>query len=706
MKELSYNEYEVLMTQGDWSSASTVPEAWLQLSKNYGDIYRRLLVNPIISGLLQQQDSLQEPPLFAALYQWLNEDGKSFEPLPDKPDSWYAAWSTRTLPQKIRILDIGCGDGYRGRWLKHKRVTYKGIDGSDQLVAAGQASKLDVNLDNLELPGVIAKNLSNWNGEHPHWIFLITVLDHLKNPQQLLSEIAQLYDYGDEGNIFVVTCNPRFYRQPITTDGSKPTTVEIETIKEGDAHVQVYFRTRTHLRRLFRDAGLHVIDELSPWLPNLLAYLRGEIREEAFNGAIPPLHFWLLRAQSTKRSSVSKPEIQAWANELASLSSIRQKATGELLAALMEHDEHLCEKLYWRKIPPGVPVTSRVNLGGRLFVPRRGTFELYEGSARSLTQPLTDTIPVLRFERDEYFGELELFIQDEERARMYTRSVYAAPQQPAGLRESPELLEIPSDVVQRLMKNPNGLGSPMLGALRRKVLDTLLTPPRTHWEKALVSGKAKGSLKTTKRDVVTAAALVAQALEADRERGAYALDARRVVCIWDPLGAVERYFKRSPKAPELNSAFEFLQEIGVLRIFRGRDRALEKLFPLSETEKERGFSFPKCAVPKNKDWDDVHAMTHGNGNEFEDKRVVFEDKFLASMNYCMFIVEDEFLLRRLVVAPDESLMKNLYERYLTYFNPPDAVIKARHIEVLMACISHWNVRFSKEIWQRDSLGCK
>lgn len=174
------------MTVEDWNNPSLI-DAWLSMSENNGDIYRQFLVNPIIYGLLSSRAwETSASPLQNAFMRWMSSFGKNPKLDPDS-GQWYGEWQRQTAG-RLSILDLGCGDAYRGRWLSRPNITYVGVDASEGLLrraSEGNAFRcIHADLD-------VERPLTNvWTDRPPDWVFGITILDHLQAPERLLAHLV------------------------------------------------------------------------------------------------------------------------------------------------------------------------------------------------------------------------------------------------------------------------------------------------------------------------------------------------------------------------------------------------------------------------------------------------------------------------------------------------------------------------------------
>jgi 2-polyprenyl-3-methyl-5-hydroxy-6-metoxy-1,4-benzoquinol methylase len=115
------------------------------------------------------------------------------------------------IPQgNFRILDVGCGAGYFGAYLKKSGKASKVYGIELYKDAADEAAKhldrvLCADLDSLDL-----STLRNEWGDHPFDVIVCAdVLEHVKNPWKLLTDLAELLAPG--GKVVVSLPNVRHW---------------------------------------------------------------------------------------------------------------------------------------------------------------------------------------------------------------------------------------------------------------------------------------------------------------------------------------------------------------------------------------------------------------------------------------------------------------------------------------------------------------
>ena len=152
-----------------------------------------------------------------------------------------------TIPARARsVLDIGCGSGTMGAWLKHQRhCTVTGITHSveeAELAARCLDRVLIANLDCF-----VADGLENFD-----CVLCSHVLEHVREPHTLLAQLRPLI--APSGSLVVALPNVLFWRQRLAFFGGR-----FEYSNGG-------IMDRTHLRffdwrsaaRLIEDAGFAI----------------------------------------------------------------------------------------------------------------------------------------------------------------------------------------------------------------------------------------------------------------------------------------------------------------------------------------------------------------------------------------------------------------------------------------------------------------
>lgn len=445
-----------------------------------------LLVNPAIQGALSKDwtttpEHAGENTVLSALRTWwgLNYEG----PL---------RWSQHHAKRGDQyVVDFGFDLANRPKWLqKNENIKYTGLR------LPGHQEDACRGVQDFDWSSATAAELRATVGNlAPDWILAIDVLDYLQDPIPFLQNVAELYgEAANTGHMLVATRSKAFF------DGL------LEPVPETARHM----RTRRTLRRAFRDAGLEVLGEFSPPLPDLPDILQEHYKEPALaelRTGKPPLHFWILRMNMTQTLPVERHDLEEWLEELEQegawhprFRGLPPNASAQLVLRSVL-DKH--EQLAWRRVLADRPLLTARNTGGRLFVVRSGSVVAYHPEGRT-----EDGRPFVRVTRgpNSVVGELEVFNQDGSFAdRLYMWSLYGAPPnrdstvKRARAAKAPQIaataLEVPAAVVHDLLIDSKVLKNPFVRDLRAKVLDAELG--LNHELK--FSQKKKAENKTSKR---------------------------------------------------------------------------------------------------------------------------------------------------------------------------------------------------------------
>ncbi len=677
-----------------WQKDTALIKSWREMGARYGDIYRRFLINPVIYGLLVSSDWRTAPsPIHYALAKWHKTYCKNGAALPD--DKWYEEW-TRMTVRANSILDLGCGEAYRGRWLSKSSVKYVGVDVSEFLLERAIAEQaFHCVVKDLDAPDPLT---GVWRDvAPPEWTLAITLLDQLEHPEWLLRDVAALYGTRHTGLMLVVTCNPEFYGY--SGDETHPVAARIATVADDGGGV-AYLRSRQSLRKMFRDSGMHVLDEASPHLPAALAS-QGAIDATNLNLAHSPFVFWLLELHSTKRDPVDQKEIEEWLTELGS-GSLEVEAVRALLSRLGPESAYL----HWRRFQEDQVVVHRHNIGGRLFVVRDGTFEVDTGNAGVSNESRSGARKRWKFRANEVFGELEIQHEAEQRELRYSASVVAGRE---GERGHAEALEVPAEVTRKLMQASSLLGNPFFNVLRRKVLNGLLRYDPTSFPESVTSEKRfkkalqnhqapTDQLQLTIGPVVAVASLLLHGLDADRERGIVRDPRHRLVVVAHLRKALSEVTGRSIDQNEMtsfNRAIRFLAAAGVLRSIRPVASEGRGSGEATANGARHGtLSTQFKAELANEEW--LAGL--------ESVAFAARKRLMSMQSACLFLVDDEIALRRCVMEPSLALIDDLAQRRRIFFPQPFDVERARDSDLALAVKEGLRIRFTSNHWHTDSVG--
>lgn len=429
--------------------------AWADLSHPNGDPYRQSIINPIVYGLIEdltiwEQSRKSEPldysdddsPLSDALAKYyarvcpngktLGQDTEELGWVVDINSHTYLDWF-KTEPkdglsrgQRFHILDLGCGEGYRGRWLGQKRFSYTGVDYSktlieiarDRLKTTQLPKDVNVLFEEIDLrndPTQVSEGLLK---PETRIVLAITILDHLNDDDavHLLQSLCANAGATKRCYVLVATCNPDYYKK-LEYDNDAPVEGhckraigKLESLIKNEAcDVEFFPRSTAQYQRLFRDAGLLIIDQVTPIAPITLRHDSEDIYEKGTG----PFHVWLL---SLHGRAFGKAGLASQVFSHIEPSSV----AGKLIAKLQESN---VSEVKTMTVVAGRPIVGMNNAGGNLFILLRGEAFLRAHSPR---------IPKMPFRAGTVFGDLELAdfagpVHDNQlRATSYRQSVIAA----------------------------------------------------------------------------------------------------------------------------------------------------------------------------------------------------------------------------------------------------------------------------------------
>jgi SAM-dependent methyltransferase len=428
--------------------------AWADLSDPYGDPYRQSIINPIIYGLIEDLAIMEQPdnkfedysdddsPLcdtLARYYGIVCKNGK-VQDEETKELRWdvntdslnYRQWFERDPHGRIRgderfhVLDLGCGEGYRGRWLGRKRISYTGVDYSKTLLEIArerlEKAKLpkdaSVRFEEMDLRSEPERVSNELIEPTTRLVLAITILDHLNDADavRLLQALCAEAGALKRCYMLVATCNPDYYKtldydddEPI--DGHCRRAIgKLESLLDNEVcEVEFIPRSTAQYRRIFRDAGLLVIDQVTPVAPITLRPDSDELYEKGTG----PFHFWLL---SLHGRSFSKASLGSEVFNSIDHSSI----AGKVIAKLRQHE---VQEVSTMTVAAGRSIVGMSNAGGNLYILLRG---------EAFLRAHSEKIPKMPFREGAVFGDLELSdlagpaSDNQHRTTSYRQSVVAA----------------------------------------------------------------------------------------------------------------------------------------------------------------------------------------------------------------------------------------------------------------------------------------
>lgn len=366
-----------------WEDTALV-EAWAGAVEPFGDLWRRVLVNPVILHLSTQGLSA---------YEGLNAVRKMAHEFSDALalTEWYRSHEPDV--RDLRVLDLGCGEGWLGRWLTPHGAKYLGLDGSDSLIskatAAAQGTPSEkIRFSQINLSGdsdlSMLDTTVEWLGQ-ADLVTAIVVLEHLEDPVPSLRRLSKRFAGGGSSARFLAIClNPPFFerhgKKLNRSEAPRPSHACIDSIGH---EVDCIFRCEREMLRLFRDSRLIV--EYSAPLHFPPAYEQSIL--QASSMGLAPFHAFVARPE--RRGDAVSP------------SELDDLLTSNKFLSLIQGDEHQRDTmrrqiglLERRSFPAGEEIVRAHNLGGDVFVVLSG-------------EAVLDAPGGLPLRRGETFGELE-----------------------------------------------------------------------------------------------------------------------------------------------------------------------------------------------------------------------------------------------------------------------------------------------------------
>lgn len=655
-----------------WESSLAQP--WIEASGREGDFYRRTLINPILAYLLDQNAAnfsagilqhaacslLRNTP--NCLYSFdvprdaHGEPAKNWLPIFDA--NAHSQWmrnspSKPTVPDAI--LDLGCGTGYRGSWLGERGYEYLGIDLSRKLVEYAQKKckhpQADYQICDLDSPAANERLTTIYGSgklQIPKWIFAITIFDHLRREsiKSLLETLTQIQGISSCATMLAITCNPQFY--DAIPDTEALVHAQLESVGDGanaSTSVEIFHRSRTAYSRIFRDAGITILDHLTP--QPLVNFRDGSIH----NKAVGPFCFWLLRIGGRARTPISSSTAK---DRLRERRDGKQSDAAIALANVLD-DKAVCHEL---TVGAGEAIISAHNMGGRLFVVQRGSATFGAPLAKPVERKITATarkaIPLIplevasriHFDSGDVFGDLELGKGSalEDRSTYYRESVSAVTET--------TLIEISASTSTSAFKKDSGsLSSELLFLLRRRLQSQIwLTGARMikievdecierayaasagTYENWQVWGTGTDVSSKNLQHVHSVAAMLLSAWDSQRALLKSSTSAVNTVLFADFKRSAGMVGSMEPEGP--NTALKVLCDAGIVLAW-----------PLKEH-----LSFPERL--RSKLPEALHGLLYSVPGAYPPNFQNLRDLVRDSVEVHFVLIEDLLLLRRIAVAPD------------------------------------------------------
>lgn len=363
---------------------------------------------------------------------------------------------TTKLKHSIRILDLGCGEGYLGRILSQIGANYVGVDCSEFYLQKARARQEDLEARGLveilphfykaDLNGKMdAEILDNIINTHdaPNLTVLVVILEHLAQPRELLDWLGRSLRKSPDGEslAILVTLNmdyfsgePRFKKENDVINGAE-IAIHVNTkIDSADVEVDAHIRSHQLLKRLLRDSGLRILQ----YTPLRFSWDFNNEHIPAARRGIPTFDCYLISAYPDGE----RPSSEEWNWLQSHFKQIMTKREFEVFEKNRQHYKTI-------RLEPNKVIMERNNLGGNLYVVLDGSLELQDSSGM---------IPFAW--RGDIAGELECADIGKEYEYLYSVS--------AG-EDGARVLSIPAKQARELLKI-RALAGSLLAQLRSRVL--------------------------------------------------------------------------------------------------------------------------------------------------------------------------------------------------------------------------------------------
>lgn len=450
-----------------------VARAWIELFKGhrFGDLYRLWLINPAVVQMALAANGrkkgmsgdIRSLDLGLAIQGQHFKGGDDWHKLP-KLEEWQADQVQQGSYWKpidgLRVLDLGCGVGYRAGILTPMGATYYGVDYNADFIKFAQrqqkstgAKFTQLDLDSLKdvSPVEAAEILKRCcDGEPPDLVLCINVIEHLEYPDSLLAATKVLLgDSYRSAMLFAMTNHQRYYQTYGTESPyeQKPETVPIICLT--GQRVPIHQRPRTHLASLLRDAGFVVAQEAFLSLPlgaDAEVQRVYEAKPEDVNWGVAPFIASAATPLPTEQQPSEDIRQRIKDHAVIKLLTNGSKQEAALISTICEQGRVIC-------LHKGERLLARHNMGGGLFVVLKGhLFVPHE--------------PETVFREGDLFGELEAnHSQDLKNPRFgfYIHDVIAGD-------DDTGVFIIPESITSKLLDPKHKFNAALFARLRHRLL--------------------------------------------------------------------------------------------------------------------------------------------------------------------------------------------------------------------------------------------
>lgn len=311
---------------------------WIKIIGKHGDPLRTSILNPVIAHIanafvlkpvkyekLHPHPWVQEALDFAYLERTTAHNqsaSEPYDPLLDWHSDTTRIASKLTELTKLKIWDLGCGEGYLGRWLSTLGVAYVGVEPSDDLIKYAREKKTT---NEKYFQGTITDFLEKdaKSQVKPNLIVIVTVLDSVSSPDETLVCLAKFLQkkFWVDIPVFVVNLDPDYFVNEVPHQEENVGTVNFETGPQ-----PVCSKVPSKWERIFADCGFFVVDQRPLHISLLEEELGIQILKRNKSEIYPnpdlilshsprqgPFYFWILRVRKTfssKRINQQKRETE------------------------------------------------------------------------------------------------------------------------------------------------------------------------------------------------------------------------------------------------------------------------------------------------------------------------------------------------------------------------------------------------------------
>lgn len=310
-------------------------ERWSAARGDLGDPFQRFILKSFIASYVRYARHLPDRTCQREVGRSVRRETDDLlltlaQRAPDEPEKVLADVVGKDLAD-LKVLDLGCGEAFLGRWLVQMGARYLGVDREEKVLAAAAEKAAKLGLDTPVRPCNLVTDLDGlpnhlsalaeelWGTSGPDLVTITGVLDHIEDCRALMSRLAVWSQsvrktLGAAPDFAIATLNPFFFRSLADLDKARraaPNSQVDVYLAVGNCHSKAILRWPLEYERLFVDAGFHVLTSTSPDLGRLPPAIYAELESACGNrtGALAeqdrihvgPFVLWLLRPRNVGR---------------------------------------------------------------------------------------------------------------------------------------------------------------------------------------------------------------------------------------------------------------------------------------------------------------------------------------------------------------------------------------------------------------------